>query len=74
MMKRSTANPAMERSTGQKATGMARAQARSTWTGASGWASSLRGEAGLGPAGTSSGDPCGLSDGESWRFQVFSLR
>lgn len=39
-MKKSTANPATERSTGQKATGTARAQAPSTWTGARGWASS----------------------------------
>ncbi|XP_059539675.1 cysteine and glycine-rich protein 2 isoform X3 [Myotis daubentonii] len=47
-MKRSTANLATERSMGQKATGTARALARSTWTGARGWASSQRGE--LGPS------------------------
>ncbi|XP_053514767.1 cysteine and glycine-rich protein 2 isoform X2 [Artibeus jamaicensis] len=41
-MKRSTANPATERSMGQKATATARAPARSTWTGARGWASSQR--------------------------------
>lgn len=46
-MKRSTANPAMERSMGPKATVTARALARSTWTGVRDWGSSQRGE--LGP-------------------------
>ncbi|XP_054383390.1 cysteine and glycine-rich protein 2 isoform X4 [Pongo abelii] len=41
-MKRSTANPATERSMGQKATVTARALARLTWTVARGWASSQR--------------------------------
>lgn len=47
MMRRSTANPAMERSMGPKATVTGRVLARSTWTGVKGWASSQRGE--LGP-------------------------
>lgn len=42
MMKRSTANPAMEKSMGQKAMVTARVLAHSTWTVASGWASSQR--------------------------------
>ncbi|XP_062059155.1 cysteine and glycine-rich protein 2 isoform X2 [Lepus europaeus] len=41
-MKRSTANPAMERSMGPKATVMARVLARSTWTVVRDWASSQR--------------------------------
>lgn len=45
-MKRSAANPAMERSKGPKATVMARVLVRWTWTGVRDWASSQRGKIG----------------------------